>query len=155
MTASKHPLLTSLERGTITHSAEEMEALGMQLAQCIPHDTIISLQGDLGSGKTTFIRGLAKGLGIKDVITSPSFTLYCLYQGPEFQLVHIDAYRIHNQAEFDALMIEEFLKPPYCIALEWPEKIGNAFLHQVWKLSFHINQPGQHRITLALPQGTQ
>lgn len=113
----------------------------------IPENTVIALHGDLGVGKTTFIRGLARAWQISEPVTSPTFNLYTLYQGTR-QLVHLDAYRLSSGAELDALMIDDFLSPPWCLAIEWPERIDEELPDDTWHLYLNINPDTTHRIQL-------
>jgi len=114
--------MTFLEKwqtGILSHSAEETEQLAAELANEIPEDWVLALHGTLGVGKTTFVRGLARAWGITGTITSPTYTLFNIYKGKR-NLVHLDAYRIESQAEMENLLLEEFLVPPFCLAVEWP-----------------------------------
>lgn len=116
-------ILQQLESGVTTHSPEETEALGAQLAKVLPENCAVALNGNLGAGKTTLVRGMARGLGIEKAVTSPTYTIYTTYQG-ERQLLHMDAYRLGDAHDLDSLSIEEFLEPPFLIAVEWPEHIA-------------------------------
>ena len=79
-------IFEQLRAGVATSSGDEMRDLAATLAQALYADTTLALHGDLGVGKTTFVQGLARGLGIADSITSPTFTLYNLHRGPTWQL---------------------------------------------------------------------
>ena len=105
-------ILEQLRAGVITTSAEAMQALAVELALVLPDDTTLALHGDLGVGKTTFVQGLARGLGITEPVTSPTFTLYTLHRGPRHLLAHLDAYRLTDAAQLDALMLDDFLISP-------------------------------------------
>lgn len=93
------------------------------------HATLLALRGDLGAGKTTFVQALAKNLGIKEKVQSPTYVLMKKYQIPnsKFQtLVHVDLYRLEKPEEFAALKPEEFLSDPKnLVCIEWPERAGN------------------------------
>lgn len=140
-------LLEQLSAGVTTDSAEETESLAAKLAAVVPENHVLALHGDLGAGKTTFIRGLARGWGIDEPVTSPTFNLYTIYQGNR-QLVHLDAYRLDSSADLDALMIEDFLKEPWCFAVEWPERIEDSIPDNAWHLYLTINEAHQHCIQL-------
>lgn len=116
-------LLERLRDGISTGSPEETEALGADLAQAIPANAVIALSGDLGAGKTALCRGIARGLGIDDAITSPTFNLYAVYYGDR-QLIHIDAYRLETSSDMDGLLIDDLLDPPFLMVVEWPERIA-------------------------------
>ena len=115
-------ICADLRGGLITRSAAESQALGRALAVDLPPDTVLALHGDLGVGKTTFVQGLAAGLGIQEPVTSPTFNLFTLYSSATRprRLVHLDAYRLETPAALDALMLEDFLVSPWTLAVEWP-----------------------------------
>lgn len=112
-----------LRAGVVTGSAEETRALAADLAAELPPDTTLALHGDLGVGKTTFVQGLARGFGIKDSVTSPTFNIFTLHRGPT-SLVHLDAYRLETARQVDDLLLGDFLVSPWCLAVEWPERIA-------------------------------
>ncbi len=141
-------ILEQLRAGVITTSAEAMQALAVELALVLPDDTTLALHGDLGVGKTTFVQGLARGLGITEPVTSPTFTLYTLHRGPRHLLAHLDAYRLTDAAQLDALMLDDFLISPYCLAIEWPENIAARLPSNALHLDLGITADGRHPIRL-------
>src|SRR5690606_33384494 len=116
-------------------------------ARTLPADTTLALHGDLGAGKTTFVRGLARGLGIDGSITSPTFALYNLHRG-KCTLLHLDAYRIEHPREVDDLLLEDFLTSPWCLVIEWPEKIESWIPANALHLEFGIAPDQRHTIRL-------
>ncbi len=140
-------LLKQLRRGITTTSAQETEHIAREFASLVPEDAVLAFHGDLGAGKTTFIRGLARAWAIDEPVTSPTFNLYTLYQGSR-QLIHLDAYRLETGADLDALMIDDFLKSPWCLAVEWPERIADGLPDDVWHLHLDIGPDDTHRIRL-------
>jgi len=109
----------------ITNSAPETEKIGEKLAKNLP-DRIFALIGELGSGKTTFVKGFAKGLGIKKRILSPSFVLMRQYKitPRRSDLYHIDLYRLEKPIDIKTLGLEEIWNNPYnLVIIEWAEKI--------------------------------
>src|SRR5690606_15744647 len=106
-------LLDQLRQGVRTQSAAETQQWGRTLAAALPPDATLALHGDLGVGKTTFVQGLAQGLGVRENVTSPTFNLFTVYRGTERTLLHLDAYRLENERQVDALMLEDFLVSPY------------------------------------------
>lgn len=146
-TSPNTPLLERLRTGIISKSAAETESIAQDFARLIPENHVLALHGDLGAGKTTFIRGLARGWQINEPVTSPTFNLYTIYQGAR-QLIHLDAYRLESGADLDALMIEDFLSPPWCFAVEWPERIADSIPAHAWHLYLNINEHRQHSIQL-------
>ncbi|MBL6919999.1 MAG: tRNA (adenosine(37)-N6)-threonylcarbamoyltransferase complex ATPase subunit type 1 TsaE [Puniceicoccaceae bacterium] len=133
--------------GICSRSAAETEELAARIGAILPVDTVLALHGNLGAGKTTFVRGLARAWGIQESITSPTFNLYTIYKGDR-QLIHLDAYRLDSGADLDALMIEDFLQPPWCFAVEWPERIPDALPQDAWRLFLTINEDQSHQIRL-------
>ena len=105
-----------------TKTTEEMIALGEKIASKLNGGDIILLQGELGAGKTTMSKGIAKGLGITDEIVSPTFTLMNVYENGK--LVHIDTYRLENAGGLLEIGVEDYLGQADTITIvEWPEKI--------------------------------
>jgi len=152
-------IFSQLRSGLLTHSAEECEAAAAAFARELPPDTTLALHGDLGVGKTTFVRGLARGLGIREPITSPTFSLYSLYRSEtgisassgslRTTLLHLDAYRLDAAFEVEALLLEDFLQTPWCLAIEWPEKIADWLPANTLHLTLSIPSPRTHKIQLS------
>ncbi|MFB2980744.1 tRNA (adenosine(37)-N6)-threonylcarbamoyltransferase complex ATPase subunit type 1 TsaE [Microseira sp. BLCC-F43] len=116
-----------LESNTIVlPDAEATRELGRNLAQSLPPGSVILLEGDLGSGKTTLVQGLGEGLGIKDPIVSPTFTLINEYPEGRIPLYHLDLYRLEPK-EVEALNLEAYWEgiefPPGIVAIEWAERL--------------------------------
>lgn len=141
-------ICAELRRGTTTTSADATRAWAGRLAGALPADTVLALHGDLGVGKTTFVQGLAQGLGIQDSVTSPTFNLYTLHEGPRGRLLHLDAYRLESAAELEGLMLEDFLVSPWIAAVEWPERIADWLPANTWHLDLGITADENHTITL-------
>lgn len=129
----------------VCDSAEKTEAAAARLAEMLPADCTLALHGTLGAGKTTFVRGLARAFGIDQPVTSPSYNIYAIYDGRSRQLIHMDAYRLPSPDAVDSLMLEEFMKSPWCWVVEWPEKIGDALPPDTLHLDFEIVSAGTHR----------
>lgn len=136
-----------LRRGVTVESAEAMRALAGRVAAALPPDATLALSGDLGVGKTTFTQGLAAAFRIREAVTSPTFTLYNVHRG-ERTLVHLDAYRLETPAQVDGLLLEDFLAPPYCLVVEWPERIAGWLPRDTITLALSIEAPGRHRVSL-------
>jgi tRNA threonylcarbamoyladenosine biosynthesis protein TsaE len=128
-------VLVRFAAGWRANSPDETEAAGAVLASILPPDTALALHGELGAGKTTFVRGLARGWGITQPILSPTFNYYLIYKGAR-QLVHLDAYRLMRPADADSLLLEEFLESPGCLAIEWPENLGDRLPPGAWHFDF-------------------
>ncbi len=115
--------MDELRRGLATASADETRAIATRFAAALPPDSTVALHGDLGVGKTTFVQGLAQGLGIREAVTSPTFNIFTLHRGP-VNLLHLDAYRLENARQVEDLLPADFMISPFCLAVEWPEKIA-------------------------------
>ncbi len=106
----------------ITKTPGETKALAKKIASRLKGDEILALRGDLGAGKTTFIQGLAEGLGIKQKVISPTFVLQRIYRGQKCFLFHYDFYRL-SSAEVKDLDLREILGRGV-VAIEWPERVN-------------------------------
>jgi tRNA threonylcarbamoyladenosine biosynthesis protein TsaE len=107
---------------TISHSVEETAAFGRSVASTLRRGAVLALCGDLGAGKTHFVKGLAAGLGGGEVVTSPTFTLLHEYTGGRLPLFHFDFYRLEDEAEALKIGLEEYLDGDGVCAIEWAEK---------------------------------
>jgi tRNA threonylcarbamoyladenosine biosynthesis protein TsaE len=103
------------------------------MATLLPSNTVLALSGDLGAGKTTFVQGLALGLGIEEVVQSPTFVLLNIYQD---RLFHFDLYRLKQSSDFIGLGFEEYFQKGGICAIEWPDRI--APLLPVGTVSIHF-----------------
>lgn len=107
-----------------TGSAAATEELGRDLAGRLPGGSLLLLYGDLGAGKTAFIRGLAAGLGVDpEEVSSPTFTIVQEYRGGRVRLQHVDLYRIHTGPEVEELGLDEFLARGDIVAIEWADRL--------------------------------
>jgi tRNA threonylcarbamoyladenosine biosynthesis protein TsaE len=103
-----------------THSAEETEALGAQLAEDLAPGDVVILSGEVGSGKTTLIRGSCRALGIDVPITSPTFTIGHRYSGGRVPVSHLDLYRLQGLADEDPALLDDYLGADAIAFVEWP-----------------------------------
>ena len=109
----------------VSHSAAETEAFAEQLAATFVGGEVLLLNGELGAGKTHFVKGLARGLGICEVITSPTFALHNSYEG-RLTLNHFDFYRVENSEEVEMLGLHEFFCDKGAVsAIEWSENVAD------------------------------
>jgi tRNA threonylcarbamoyladenosine biosynthesis protein TsaE len=113
-------------RTVVTASEAETIDAGAELARALPAGTVLLISGELGAGKTAFVRGLAKGLGLDPAdVTSPTFTLVHEYRGGRLPLVHIDLYRL-ERADLDDIGLDDDLARAGLVAIEWPERLLGA-----------------------------
>lgn len=136
-----------LRAGAITASADETRELAAELAHVLPPDTALALHGDLGVGKTTFVQGLARGFGIHDLVTSPTFNIFTLHRGPT-HLLHLDAYRLETAQQVEDLLLGDFMISPWCLAVEWPDKIADWLPPGALHLELGITADERHTLRL-------
>ena len=124
-----------------TKSCAETEAFAEEFGHSLSGGAVVLLRGDLGAGKTHFVKGLARALGIDDIITSPTFALHNVYNGANLTLNHFDFYRIENSEEVEMLGLNEYFgeKSGIC-AIEWSENVAdllpkNCIIVTIRKLS--------------------
>ncbi|OGP21209.1 MAG: tRNA (adenosine(37)-N6)-threonylcarbamoyltransferase complex ATPase subunit type 1 TsaE [Deltaproteobacteria bacterium GWA2_55_10] len=111
-----------LSRTYRTTSPEETERLGSELASELKAGDCVALTGELGGGKTRFVRGIARGLSSKGFVKSPSFTIMNIYEGGSLPLYHIDLYRLASTEELEAAGLEEYILGDGVSVIEWAER---------------------------------
>lgn len=109
----------------LSHSEQETEQFGEQVARKLPRGTVIAYTGELGMGKTAFTRGLARGLGCRGRVTSPTFTIVNEYEG-DIPLFHFDLYRLGSSDELFDIGWEDYLSRGGVCAVEWSENVEDA-----------------------------
>jgi tRNA threonylcarbamoyladenosine biosynthesis protein TsaE len=136
----------------ITHSEAETAAVGRKVAATLNAGAIVLLQGDLGAGKTAFVRGIAEGLGISpDDVTSPTFTLIQEHRGGRLPLFHVDLYRL-RPIEVDDLGLDEMTLEGGVTAIEWPERLPRPF-HDAMVVHLEHGDGDQRLIRIDPPGG--
>ena len=110
----------------ISHSQLETEEVGRKLAEKLPGGSVVAMYGDLGAGKTAFVRGMARGMGLSCRVSSPTFTIVNEYLG-ERELIHFDMYRLSSADELFDIGWEDYLSRGAVCAVEWSEKVQDAF----------------------------
>lgn len=109
-----------------THSEQETESLGERLIKCIPAGQVVALYGDLGMGKTALVRGMARGLNIRESVSSPTFTVVNEYPDGDVPLFHFDLYRLKNADELYDIGWEDYLMRNGICVTEWSENVESA-----------------------------
>lgn len=118
------PILDDRSLEFLSHSTEQTERLGVRLGELIKGGDVLCLSGDLGSGKTTLARGIARGWGALDPVTSPTFVLINEYRRADSRkILHFDAFRIGSRGEAEALGLYELLDSKSPIMIEWPNRV--------------------------------
>lgn len=110
----------------ITNSPEETEKIGAAIGKIIPAGTVLAYRGDLGAGKTAFTRGLARGLGFTEAVTSPTYTIVNEYLGGRLPLFHFDMYRLSSADDLFDIGWEDYLQRSGICAVEWSENAPEA-----------------------------
>ena len=131
----------------ITNSEAETEALGAEIAQTLPDGAVLAFYGELGSGKTAFVRGMARGMGIKALVNSPTFTIVNEYTGPR-SLFHFDMYRLGSADELYDIGWEDYLSRGGVCAVEWSENVEEAFEGDEYIVRFEKLGDNARRITV-------
>jgi tRNA threonylcarbamoyladenosine biosynthesis protein TsaE len=140
------------ERTVTTNSPGETRALAERLVSVLPAKTTIALRGELGAGKTCFVKGLASGLQIKQPVTSPTYTIVNEYAGAS-RLYHIDFYRIGSPDEALALGLDDYLEAEAVCAIEWPERITDLLPADAVRVQLEPGiDPEQRKITVTVPE---
>ncbi len=130
----------------ISNSPADTEALGAALAARLSPGDIVAFTGDLGAGKTAFTRGLARGLGIEERVTSPTFTIVNEYEGGRLPLFHFDMYRLGSSEELYDIGWEDYLARGGVCAVEWSEIVADALEDSVIRVDIRRGEGDSQRI---------
>ncbi len=133
----------------VTHSAEETIELGAKLARQLPQSCLLVLEGELGSGKTTLVKGIVSGLGVarQEEVTSPSFTLVHEY-GVERKVYHADLYRVEGAREQATLGLEDLLEQEAMVIVEWGEKLIDQDVNARVRIHMELLEGEDRRVTI-------
>ena len=139
----------------ISHSEAETEALGEQLGSRLSPGAVVAYRGGLGMGKTAFTRGLARGLGCRGRVTSPTFTIVNEYEGGRLPLFHFDMYRLGSADELYDIGWEDYLARGGVCAVEWSEIVRDALEPGCIRVDLRRGERGgQRRITVTEEETT-
>lgn len=105
-----------------TSDSRQTEALGAELAAALSEGDVVLVKGELGAGKTTFVRGAARALGVSDPVTSPTFSIGHRYRGVGMTVSHLDLYRLAGLHEEEPELLEDYIGPGRIAFVEWPEQ---------------------------------
>ena len=128
-------------------SEAETEAIGADFARDLPGGTVVAMYGDLGAGKTAFVRGMARGMGLKCRVSSPTFTIVNEYLGPR-DLIHFDMYRLSGADELFDIGWEDYLARGAVCAVEWSENVSDAFFGD--EINVRIEKTGENERTITI-----
>lgn len=136
--------------GILSESVEQTQAIAFEVATLLPENASIGFNGNLGSGKTTFICGMVRAWGISEPVKSPSYNIMNIYQGDR-QIIHMDAYRLKSADDLDGLMLDDISNPPWMLLVEWPSNIDNYLPEPLFEINMQIEN-NMHRISMKLPK---
>ena len=131
----------------ITKTEAETEALGEKLAETLPGGSVVAMYGDLGAGKTAFVRGMARGMGLSARVSSPTFTIVNEYLGPR-ELIHFDMYRLSGADELFDIGWEDYLARGAVCAVEWSENVEDAFFGDEIRVRIKKLSDAERQITI-------
>jgi tRNA threonylcarbamoyladenosine biosynthesis protein TsaE len=138
-----------------SRSPEETRRLAVALSPLLRPGDVVSLGGDLGAGKTTFVQGLAVGLGISGRVTSPSFVLMKEYLGGRYPLVHMDVYRLERMQEVVDLGYDEFLDPSHIVVVEWGDMVEPLLPKEHLSIQMSYGDGDSRREIVLQPRGSE
>lgn len=139
---------------TVSTSSDDTERLGQLLGQLLAAPALVELRADLGGGKTTFVRGLARGLGSKDIVASPTFTLNKIYQGKDLQIHHYDFYRLNEPGIMSDELAESLQNPKVITVVEWSDVVQHVLPEQRLIIEFKLTalNPEEREISITYPE---
>ena len=132
-----------------TNSAAETRALGEEVAERLQPGDVVVLEGELGAGKSELARGIAKGLGVTETVTSPSFTILNVYESGRCPLYHFDWYRLESEDELYELGMDEYLGGDGIAVVEWAGRCPDAVPEKVIRISLEVTGEEQRRIHIS------
>jgi tRNA threonylcarbamoyladenosine biosynthesis protein TsaE len=146
---SASPMVSGTRWEVVTHSPEETIRLGYELAARLGRPSLVLLEGDLGSGKTTLVKGLVAGLGAarEEDVTSPSFTLVHEY-GSDRKVYHADLYRVEGAREFATLGLEDMLEQQATVIVEWGDKFLDQDVETQVRIHMELLDGEERRVTI-------
>ncbi len=131
-----------------TNSELETKKLARTFARKLKKGDIVGLIGELGSGKTIFTKGIADGMGIKELVTSPSFSILNIYQSKHAKLFHFDLYRLNSKEEFENIGYEEYFEGEGISIIEWADKCMDVLPLQCYLINFDYINKNKRRIAI-------
>lgn len=132
----------------ITENEKETEAAGERFAANLPGGTVVAMYGDLGAGKTAFVRGMARGMGLDCRVSSPTFTIVNEYLGKR-ELIHFDMYRLSSSDELFDIGWEDYISRGAVCVVEWSENVRDAFFGDEINVTIEKLGPEKRKITIS------
>ena len=130
----------------LAHGPKETRAIGRELSLALPENSVIGLSGDLGAGKTEFVKGIAEGLGATDPVTSPTFTLVHEYRSGRLPLFHMDFYRLETEKELDEIGFDDYLRESGICAIEWADRFPDRIPQDAIRVEIEISSRNERLI---------
>lgn len=134
-------------RGKMTNSPDETKAFAVALAKELKPGAVLALHGELGSGKTCFVQGLAGALGVKEIVNSPTYTIINEYRG-RIRLNHVDLYRLKSETDVSGVGLEELLEGDGITAIEWPEQAASILPKNTIHVHFEFIDAKRRKIRI-------
>jgi tRNA threonylcarbamoyladenosine biosynthesis protein TsaE len=135
----------------ISNSPLETEAFADALGRRVPAGAVFGLVGDLGAGKTQFVKGFARGLGVTELVLSPTFALVHQYESGRLPLAHLDLYRLQGQQQIRAAGLDEFFDPPGVAIIEWWDRWDGPVPRPLYRVTLETLGESSRRITYDEP----
>jgi tRNA threonylcarbamoyladenosine biosynthesis protein TsaE len=132
----------------ISNSPDETEAIGRRLAEHIRVGSVFALKGDLGSGKTSFVKGLVAGLGSSGGVTSPTFTILHEYRGGRLPVYHFDFFRVEDRQSVEGLGLDDYFFGDGLSVIEWADRFPEFIPEQARWILFEIKSENQRAISV-------
>ena len=144
-------MMKTKTRRVVTANAQETERLGEVIGRSLRGGEIIELTSDLGGGKTTFVRGLAKGMGSSDHVSSPTYKISNLYRAGKLELAHYDLYRLPEPGLMQHELNEVLDDPKVVVALEWADTLRSVLPEERLRFSFRSSKNEEREIDIEYP----
>jgi tRNA threonylcarbamoyladenosine biosynthesis protein TsaE len=142
-----------MEQTFICSTVQDTQALAQKMGEVLRGGEVLAFKSDLGGGKTTFVKGLAVGMGVAGVVQSPTFTLSQIHQGTSLELHHYDFYRLTDPGVMAATLAESLELPDTVVAVEWGDIVHNVLPKDCIAITIGNQPEGEARaITIAVPQ---
>lgn len=140
------------EQALVLNSASKTEDLGFRIGQNLKGGEVIELISDLGGGKTTFTRGLARGAGSHDHVSSPSFTIRNDYQAKDMAIAHFDFYRLSEPGMLKEMLSEAMIDPDTAVVIEWGQIVDDVLPVDHVKIELKATKENQREVSINYPQ---
>lgn len=128
---------------------DELKRLATDFASTLRGGEVVTIEGELGAGKTTFVQAACNALGVKDTVTSPTFAIMNTYSGSALEVVHLDLYRLKSARELAALGLEEHLGQPHTVTfIEWPDAVDGVRWKATHCVRLQVISSGEHSVSI-------